>query len=100
MLDLSPEHLAIVQQILRTYTPDHPVWAFGSRVKGTSRRTSDLDLAIITETPLPLTVTGLLQEAFSESDLPFRVDIVDWATTAPSFRKIIEQDHLDLTPPG
>jgi type I restriction enzyme S subunit len=33
-----------------------------------------------------------LKEAFDESNLSIRVDIVDWATTSESFRKIIEQD--------
>lgn len=34
-----------------------------------------------------------LQEAFVESDLPFRVDIVDWALISENFRKIIEKEY-------
>jgi hypothetical protein len=26
--------------------------------------------------------------------LPWKVDLVDWATTSPSFRRIIEQDRV------
>jgi hypothetical protein len=33
-----------------------------------------------------------IKETFDESNLSIRVDIVDWATTSESFRKIIEQD--------
>jgi hypothetical protein len=32
---------------------------------------------IITGTPLPSGVSGALREDFSESDLPFRADILD-----------------------
>ncbi|MEA2791261.1 MAG: type restriction enzyme subunit [Acetobacteraceae bacterium] len=98
MLDLSPRDLAIVRDILRKYIPDYEVWAFGSRTKGTSRRYSDLDLAIITDAPLSLQVRGDMAEDFSESDLPFRVDILDWATTQDYFRRIVEQDRIILQP--
>jgi predicted nucleotidyltransferase len=98
MLDLSPRELAIVQDILRKRIPEYEVWAFGSRTKGTARRYSDLDLAIITSTPLSLQIRGDIAEDFSESDLPFRVDILDWATTEDSFSHIVEQDRITVQP--
>ncbi len=94
MLDISSHCLAIVRQILATHVPDYDVWAFGSRTQGTARRYSDLDLAIITETPLSFEVSGSMCEDFSESDLPFRVDILDWALTTESFRAIVERDKV------
>jgi predicted nucleotidyltransferase len=94
MLDLSPRDLAIVQNILRKHVPDYEVWAFGSRTKGTARRYSDLDLAVITDAPLSLQIRGDMAEDFSESDLPFRVDVLDWATTRDNFRRIVEQDRI------
>ena len=90
MLDLSPRDLAFVQGILRKHIADRAVWAFGSRVKGTARRFSDLDLAIIGAAPLPLDVGGAMREDFTESGLPFRVDILDWATTSEPFRRVVE----------
>jgi type I restriction enzyme S subunit len=56
-----------VRDILREHVPHHQVWAFGSRARGTARRYSDLDLAIITEDPMPLPRPAALKEAFSES---------------------------------
>ncbi len=35
-----------------------------------------------------------LADAFEQSDLPWRVDVVDWATTDDAFRRIIERDHV------
>jgi predicted nucleotidyltransferase len=88
-LDLRPEEWAIVSRILRSVVPGQEVWAFGSRAAGGAKPYSDLDLALIGATPLPQDTLAALREAFSESDLPWKVDLVDWATTAPAFRKVI-----------
>jgi predicted nucleotidyltransferase len=93
-IDISPEEWLIVRSILRKHVPDHEVWAFGSRAKRTAWTYSDLDLAIITEQPLSFKVSGDLQEDFSESDLPFLVDVLDWATAQDSFRRIVETDKV------
>jgi type I restriction enzyme S subunit len=93
-IDIRPDLWIIVRDILHRRVPDHEVWAFGSRVKGTTKPYSDLDLAVISEAPLPLDVLAGLVEDFSESDLPWRVDVVDWAATSESFRRIIERDKV------
>lgn len=93
-IDIRPDHWAIVRDILHRSVPHYAVWAFGSRAKWTAKPYSDLDLAIVTDTPLPLSVSGALADDFSESDLPWKVDIVDWATTSESFRQIIERDKV------
>jgi predicted nucleotidyltransferase len=69
--------------------PAIEVWAFGSRVGGQVKPYSDLDLAIINEAPLSLQLLGRLKDAFSESNLPYRVDIIDWASTDDAFRSVI-----------
>jgi type I restriction enzyme S subunit len=94
MIDISPGDLKIVRDILRKHVPDCEVWAFGSRAKWTAKTYSDLDLAVITDTPMSFEVSGALREDFSESDLPWRVDIVDGATTSEAFRRVIEQDKV------
>jgi type I restriction enzyme S subunit len=92
-IDISPGDLATVRRILREHVPESEVWAFGSRVSWTARETSDLDLAIITATPLPPVRMAELREAFAESDLPFTVDLVDWAVTGEKFRQIIARER-------
>jgi type I restriction enzyme S subunit len=93
-IDIRPEHLAIARDILLRYVPQYEVWAFGSRATGKAREFSDLDLAIITDEPLSLDVSASLRDGFSESDLPWKVDVVDWASTSATFRKIIERDKV------
>ena len=46
MLDLPENQLQLVRGILQEIAPDREVWAFGSRVKGTAKPYSDLDLVI------------------------------------------------------
>ena len=94
MIDVSLDHLQLIRSILSRFVPEIEVRAFGSRVDGRSKPYSDLDLAIMTEKPLPPRTAALLSEAFSESDLPFKVDLVDWAEISESFRKIISEKNV------
>lgn len=99
-IDIRPDHWRIVRGILQKHVPQHEVWAFGSRAKGTAKPYSDLDLAIIANVPLPLSVSAALADDFSESDLPWKVDVVDWATTSGEFRRIIERDKVVVQKKG
>ena len=86
----------IVQDILRRHLPHHSVWAFGSRVRRTHKPFSDLDIAVISDQPIALAKLAELKEVFSESDLPWKVDIVDWASASHSFRQLIEAHKVPL----
>ena len=83
--------------ILERVVPGRQVWAFGSRVTGRAKKFSDLDLAVLGEAPLPLGIMGELAEAFSESDLPWKVDVVDWATASERFRGVVEESHVEIS---
>ena len=96
LIDIRPDHWVIVRGILKKHVPQYAVWAFGSRAAWKAKEFSDLDLAIITDKPLSLDISASLSEDFSNSDLPYKVDIVDWATTSESFRKIIERDKVEV----
>jgi len=93
-IDVQPDHWRIVDAILQKHVPQYDIWAFGSRARGAAKPYSDLDLAIITDRPLPLAVAAALADDFSESDLPWKVDVVDWATTSDGFRRRIETDRV------
>ena len=93
-IDLSPRDWEIVRNILARHVPQYEVWAFGSRAKRTANAYSDLDLAIITDQPLGLSLSADIANAFEESDLPIKVDVVDWATTNESFRQIIQREKI------
>src|ERR1039457_5162176 len=95
-LGLETEDLSAVLAILNRYAPAAEVWAFGSRVGGKARPFSDLDVAIIQDEALDTQTLAELHYALSESDLPVKVDVVEWTRTSPSFRDIILQNHIVL----
>ena len=43
---------------------------------------------------MPASTLADLKDAFSESDLPFKVDIVDWAETQDNCRSTIEAAYV------
>jgi predicted nucleotidyltransferase len=96
-LDIAEEHARIVRDILNAHLPCRAqIWVFGSRATGRARRYSDLDLAIDAGRRLTLDEYAILTEAFSESDLPYRVDIVDWNAIDEHFRCLIEAERVSL----
>ena len=96
-IDLSPPELDIVRGVLRAHLPPGTrAWVFGSRATATARRYSDLDLAVEWEVALGLDVLGEVAEALSESDLPYKVDVVDLRSVEPAFRALIEPEMIAL----
>ena len=93
-IEIAPRDWADVLRILREQLPGVEVWAFGSRARHTAKPYSDLDLALMTRQPLALEQLASITDAFETSDLPIRVDLVDWASTSEAFRRIIERDRV------
>ena len=98
VLELDLDHLRMVRDVLGSHLPDGRVFAFGSRVRGTAKRFSDLDLVVRADRPLDLDHLGTLRAAFSECDLPIKVDIVDWDALGDSFRHQVETELVAVYP--
>ena len=96
-IDIRPCDLKIVQQILRNTLPvNAKVWVFGSRATWKTKKSSDLDLAIDAGRPLTREENSTLEEIFDESDLPYKVDMVDMHIVSDTFKTIIERDMVEL----
>ncbi|MEI8396705.1 MAG: nucleotidyltransferase domain-containing protein [Rhodospirillaceae bacterium] len=97
-LDLPERYLKMVRELLHRLVPDAEVRAFGSRVTGTADEVSDLDLVIVNPAGPAEETAGLarLKSAFIDSNLPIRVDILDWARIPDSFRAEIERAYVKL----
>lgn len=95
-LDITPEQLDLLCRLLRQYLPGVEAWVYGSRVKGTARPTSDLDLVVFAQPHQKSNITDL-REAFEESNLPFRVDLFVWDKIPDEFRQGISEDHCVIT---
>jgi uncharacterized protein len=95
-LDFRPQHLMMLQELLQQYIPQAEVWAYGSRVNGNGHDASDLDLVVRQPVNLKQETHELseLHEALTESKLPVRVEVVDWARIPVSFHREIEQAYV------
>jgi predicted nucleotidyltransferase len=68
----------------------------GSRITAKHKPYSDLDLLVMGDEGSPLAATADLREAFSESDLPFKVDLVVWSVLNDNFKQLFNQNHVVL----
>jgi predicted nucleotidyltransferase len=96
MIDVIEKHLQIILAILKRFVPNCEIRAFGSRWNGTVKKYSDLDLVIVGKERLDWNVLADIKEAFEESDLPYRVDLLDWNAISPEFRNVIETRGFEV----
>jgi uncharacterized protein len=97
-IDLPADHRRLVLNVIRANLPQTTkAWVFGSRATGRARRYSDVDLAIDAGRRLTLDEIAGLTEAFSDSDLPYKVDLVDWHDIEDRWRQIIVAERVALT---
>ena len=82
--------------ILRRRMPGAAYIVFGSRAKGGAREYSDLDLAVKGTERIGNLEMFHLREDFSESALPFRVDLVDYRAASEDFRRALDETGAEL----
>lgn len=96
---LTTEQLETVQQILKKHlTNDIFVWVFGSRATGRVKEYSDLDIALQQENGQRLEFELLvnLMDDFEESNLPYKVDVIDYNVTSGIFKQNIDSQKIKL----
>jgi predicted nucleotidyltransferase len=96
MIDVTDEQMKIIRAILALWVPTAEVRVFGSRASGPARKHSDLDLAVAADQKIDFSTMNRLREAFEDSELPFRVDVLDWNAISDSFRKTIADQCVVL----
>ena len=101
-LQLPSKHRRALERLLRTHLPDVQVWAYGSRVNGRSHDGSDLDLVLrgpgLKE--IPSDRLGDFENAVRESNIPFLVEVRDWAHLPERFHPEIEREYVVLVEGG
>lgn len=96
-VNVTDGEMAIIREVLAARLPAGVrVWAFGSRAGGAPKQLSDLDLVLEGETALPLSLLAELAEAFDESPLPWKVDLVDRHMVSESFGRLIDAGKLAI----
>lgn len=99
-MHIKEEHQKIILGIISHYFYKYDFFAFGSRVYGRHLHDfSDLDLLLkrksieTSEQESNYDICSL-KDSFSESWLPFKVDLTDWESITDNFKTIITEDLL------
>ncbi len=102
VLLLPARHAEQLRRLIAAHLPQEEIWAYGSRVAGTAHDTSDLDLVVRHPADLKVQQGSAfwdLKEALSESNLPFLVELFDWARLPAAFWDNIARQHIILYSP-
>jgi len=83
-------------KIIRNFLPDVHVLAFGSRVHGHHKRYSDLDIALKGDRPIEQRFLGYIQEHCDQSNIPYKIDIMDYQHLSLEFKEIIDRNAIEL----
>ena len=98
-IDVPAAVLEVVLQTLNRHVPDREIRVMGSRAQGQGKPFSDLDLVVMGDEPLELRTLGQLRDAFDDSNLPFAVDLIEWASSTDAFRRLIATRARPLRAP-
>jgi len=94
-IDISPCDKEILISLLESYLPQTPVWAHGSRVTGGAKPWSELDLVVFNGKKQKYELS-LLREAFEESNLSFRVELLERESLPENFKSNITASHVEI----
>ncbi len=99
MLDLDERSLNILKTIISKHVASNiTVLIFGSRINGSAKKYSDIDICLKCDDDIDDEVIFQLKEAFSVSELLFRVDIVEYQKCTDAFKRIIDQNNVKIYP--
>lgn len=65
---------------------------YGSRARGNARPNSDYDIALKSVRPLPAEIISEIKFRLEESNIPFKVDIVDLAGVSDELKRSISKE--------
>lgn len=93
LMNILEEVREIVFEVLKAETAS--VYLFGSWARETPGPASDIDVAINPKTPLPPPgLLARLRELLEESNIPYRVEIVDLSLSSASFRERVLREGI------
>lgn len=90
--------LVAIQKIIRRSLPDKNfrIFLFGSRAGGFARHFSDFDIGIAGQTRVPTKQLNQIQSDLEDSDIPYKVEVVDFIDAEDSFKNLALKHTLPL----
>ena len=97
-IHISDSQMQVVKEILKQNFSNVTVWVFGSRVLENYKSYSDLDIALEFKDNNELKFKKIAASTsdFIDSDLPFKVDLVDYNSLGGIIKQNIDEAKIKL----
>ncbi len=95
MIDLEDKYIDFIKKTISRYLNNCEIFLYGSRVKGTARKYSDVDIAILSDSLTEKIKLKIISE-FENSTFPYNIDIIDLKTISNDFMKQINNSLIKL----
>jgi predicted nucleotidyltransferase len=76
--------------------PDDQIFLFGSRTTSTHHPFSDIDIGITSKQAISFQLMAKITGALEESDLPVRIDVIDFSKVSDAFKTIAQKSMQPL----
>lgn len=99
MFGLENRHIEFILKVLSNniVEKDAKFYIFGSRAKNTYKEYSDIDIAVeIPQKKVSANVLGKILIEFSDSTLPYEVDVIDLNSIDEKFKNLIAKTLVEL----
>ncbi len=85
----------LIIQIFEKYLKGEEVevYIYGSRARGTEDEVSDIDIAVKSR-DLSAFQFSQLKELFSESNIPYKIDLIDWSKASRELKDNIRKEGV------
>ncbi len=78
--------------LIHALVPEAKIYLFGSRARGTHEQWSDIDLALDAGQALPTVVVDEAKSVLEATNIPYKVQIVDFRKAPDAMRESIVQE--------
>ncbi len=81
-------------RLINALIPQAKIYLFGSRARGTHGKWSDIDLALDAGEQLPISVVGEAGDVMKETNIPYKIEVVDFHNVSPEMQASIRTDGV------
>jgi len=95
MIDLNEKYISFIKKTFDEHLTEYKLYLFGSRAKGNAKKYSDIDLAIDSKN-FNSEIKSKLENFFSNSTIPYEIDIIDLNNINDQFKQLIKNDLIEI----
>ncbi len=80
--------------VISALMPEVKIYLFGSRARGTNGPLADIDIALDGGKKLPMADVGEINDMFKESNIMYRIEILDLYSVTDLMRSEIQREKI------